>query len=307
MILCGVLLAVGLLVWRLACDTSRPPRAGAGGGPAEIPKKVWTYWDGPRDEVVDLCIDRCRRMNPGYDLTVLNRENVRSLVPELPAHLLSHPNLNDSAARTADLVRCFVIAHRGGVWMDASIVCLRPFDDWLDRQAQFVGFFIRSFTQQEANPVIESWFFASRPGCPFMEEWCREFTRLSEFKSVEEYIEHLKASGVFLQGITSTSYLAIHCAAQKVMQQTLPGIASELKLQPAEDGPFSYLDHPDVNWDSRKGVLHIAASRWDEADTDSTTTTPFFKLRGNERKALRELGEHDRQRFYDVLRYPEAS
>jgi hypothetical protein len=277
---------------------SGAPRAGAGEGPAEIPKKIWTYWDGPRDEVVDMCIDRCRRMNPGYELTVLNSENVRSLVPELPAHLLEHPNLNDSAARTADLVRCFVIAHQGGIWMDASIICTRPFDEWLDRQAQFVGFFIRSFTQQEANPVIENWFFASRPGCRFMEEWCREFTRLSEFKSVGEYIEHLRASGVSLQGISPSliSYLAMHCAAQKVMQQTLPGIASELKLQPAEDGPLSYLNHPDVNWDSKKGILHIA-SHWDEAHT----ATPFFKLRGNERRALRELSEHERLRFYDLI------
>lgn len=266
---------------------------------AEIPKRIWTYWDGPVDEFVHMCVERCRRMNPGYEITVLNSKTIRTLVPELPEHLLRHPNFKDSAARTADLVRSVVIAHQGGIWMDASIVCIRPFDEWLDRKAQFVGFYIQSFTQQPHNPVVENWFFASQPGCRFMQEWCREFARLSQFKSADEYVDHLKAAGVSMQGISPSlrSYLAMHCAAQKVMQQTLPGVASVLNLQPAEEGPFVYLAHPDVKWDSKTGIRRII-SHWREL---VAAGVPFLKLRGDERRAMDDLSEREHMQLRKIL------
>lgn len=299
--LCLWALLLVLVVVVLLCRRSSRPGGGLRAAALHvIPKRIWIYWNGPMHELVERCIERCKRLNPEYEVNILNRENVRDFLPELPIELLNHRNFTDFEARTSDLIRSFAIAHKGGIWMDASIFCLLPFDEWLDRKSQFVGFFLKGFTEEDSqnkypNPVIENWFFASHPGCPFMQEWCREFSRMSEFDSVQAYIDHLKKDGVSFQKISSPNYLAMHCAAQKVMQQTLPGVAESLTLKPAEEGPFKYLhDH----WDSKRGINQVV-SDWDQLRNDKV---PFLKFRGLERKAVDDMTEEDRRAFYEVLK-----
>jgi len=114
------------------------------------------------------------------------------------------------------------LARHGGIWMDASIICMKPFREWLDHTKEFVGYHIGGTTKP--YPVIENWFFACRPGCEFMQAWCKEFSRLGDFPSVQEYLQDLRASGVDLSNVHvhMQEYLAMHCAAQRVMQKLVP-------------------------------------------------------------------------------------
>jgi hypothetical protein len=271
-----------------------PPRAAG----KVIPRHIWTYWEGPESELVQACMERCRRLNPGYTLTVLGPGNVREHVPELPAELLAHPAFNDLPARKADLVRCFAIAYRGGIWVDASIICMRPFAAWLDHDAEFVGFALRRNTTLPRYPMLENWFFASRPGCRFMEEWCWEFARLAEFGSGGEYASYVLRAGVDMQRIPwyELPYLAMHCAAQRVMQQVVPPTA--LRISPAEDGPFAYRAAPGVQWSDSEQALAYVVEHWGELER----TAPFLKLCTAQRKALRRLDPARRERFMALLR-----
>jgi len=298
------LLAVVVYVVRFGSPRSEPidvsalrATRGTATPMASIPRKIWTYWEGPENKLIQKCMARCRRLNPGYTLTVLNPQNVRELIPELPAELLNHAAFNDSLARKADLIRCFAIAYHGGIWMDASIICLKPFDAWLDLTAEFAGFYLQGFTTLPEHPVVENWFFASRPGCRFMEEWCWEFARLAEFGSVDEYIQHLVDTGVSLQAIGAKTYLAMHCAAQRVMQQVVPGVGSNgLILHRAEDGPYRFLVAPEVEWDSKRGLLYVIDS-WEQL----VQQVPFHKLRSTERTAVKKLSPDKRQRFLERI------
>jgi hypothetical protein len=292
---------IALLIWherRIPLDVAMIRAAHKGFSPVgatRIPRQIWTYWEGRSDELVEQCWQRCRRMNPDYSLVVLNATNVRDHIPELPVDLLDHPAFNDFPARKADLVRCFAVAYRGGIWMDASIVCMRPFAEWVDHDAEFVGFFLKGFTVLPQYPVVENWFFASRPGCRFMEEWCWEFARLAEFLSASRYVTSLADAGVALQNISGREYLAMHCAAQRVMQQLVnPGT---LRLQAAEEGPYKFLVAPGVEWDSAR-ALSYCIDHWDELRRD----VPFLKLRGPERHALAKLDPERRRLFVKMIR-----
>ena len=107
-----------------------------------------------------------------------------------------------------------------------------------------------------------------------MKLWRDEFTEMSRYQTVEEYIESRRKI-IDFQGIDNPIYLSMHISAQKVLQwdeyQT-----DVLILRKAEDGPFRYL--VDANWNSEKAL--------DLACNNKSYQTPIMKIRGSERDIL---------------------
>jgi hypothetical protein len=108
-----------------------------------------------------------------------------------------------------------------------------------------------------------------------MRLWRDEFIKMTEYVTVEEYIKSRIKMGVDIQKINDPIYLAMHVAAQKVLQidkYPLTGIL----LRKAEDGPFKYL--VDTNWEAEK-ALELAC-------VDRSYQKPIMKMRGGERNEL---------------------
>jgi hypothetical protein len=66
-----------------------------------------------------------------------------------------------SRQHRADLLRLDLLAHHGGVWVDATSFCMRPLDDWLPANMDS-GFF--AFHQPGPDRIISNWFLAAVPG-----------------------------------------------------------------------------------------------------------------------------------------------
>ena len=244
---------------------------------SQIPKKIWTYWDNPDKipKTVLLCMESWRKHNPDYEITLLTKKNYGGYV-HIPLEIATHPNFHDNPTRLADLVRAYALAEHGGVWIDSSILLKEPIDQWLfPRYAEFSGFYIDGFTKPHLPPVIENWFFACNKGSPFMRLWRDEFSELANYITVEKYVESRKKMGVDFEKIGGPIYLAMHVAAQKVLQLDKYPLES-LYLQKAEDGPFRYL--VDAKWDSHKAV-RLACE-------DPSYQGPIMKIRGAERGVL---------------------
>lgn len=241
-----------------------------------VPKKIWTYWDDPDriPKTVKMCMKGWKKYNPNYEIILLTKKNYKGYTT-IPEDIANHPNYNDFPARFADLVRCYVMAEHGGVWIDSSIILKEPLDNWLfPKYGEFSGFYIEGFTKNKKFPVIENWFFACNKGSKFMKLWRDEFTELARYQTVEKYIESRRKI-IDFQGIDNPIYLSMHISAQKVLQwDEYP--TDVLILRKAEDGPFRYL--VDAKWNSEKAL--------DVACGDKRYQMPIMKIRGAERDIL---------------------
>lgn len=133
--------------------------------PREIPKIIWTHWaqgEAAAPAVVRRGLDSWRRLNPGWDIRVLDNAAADALV-----HLSDVPDFLP--------VRCFVNTARlrllrqfGGLWTDATTMCHRPLDEWLPLQAAS-GFFV--LNRPAEGRFFDNWFIASEPGGTLITAW----------------------------------------------------------------------------------------------------------------------------------------
>jgi hypothetical protein len=249
-----------------------------------VPKKIWTYWDNPDKipRVVKLCIDSWKKFNPDYEIIVLNKKNFQGFLT-IPSNIRTHPHFNDSPARFSDLLRLYALEEYGGIWIDASVLIKKSFDDWLfTRPAEFSGFYMERRTQDKNHPMVESWFLAANKNSTFIKLWKKEFLEMATFKDIQAYLDSRKKMGVNLDKIRDPNYLAIYVAALKVFQIDKYPIDS-LILRDSEEGPFKYLN--DAEWYSEK-ALKLACS-------NKKYQNPIMKMRSDERNILERELDYD--------------
>jgi len=263
-----------------------------------IPKKIWTFWDSETvPDVVEKCIDTWKKNNPKYEIIILNKSNLKDYL-DVDFSKIKH--IDNSPEKYSDMVRLHILAKYGGVWSDASVICLKSYDTWIPYMqersgAEFVGFYIDSFTLpefKESSPVIENWFFACTTGSIMVNEWLNEFLRISDYDTVEKYVEAVKSEGVNIQNISSPTYLSMHVACQKVLQkgENRPYKFAVLK---AEDTAFKYLTKND--WNSEKAVKNILDCKNESKEHDNCNflDSQIIKMRGVERNQMEKLNYSD--------------
>lgn len=130
-----------------------------------VPRRLWTMWDqgeAAAPPLVRVALDSWRELNPDWDVTVLDADTVGDWIemPQLPRWV----------TRTAksEVVRLRLLSRYGGAWADATAVCLRPLEDWVDRAAAS-GLF--AFARPQPARHLASWFLASQPNAPLFEAW----------------------------------------------------------------------------------------------------------------------------------------
>tara|TARA_Y100000389_G_C17445970_1_gene511620 strand:+ start:1259 stop:2146 length:888 start_codon:yes stop_codon:yes gene_type:complete len=257
---------------------------GFNGDPQSIPKIIWTFWDGEPSELVKKCIRTWKRHNPDFEVIVLDKENVKTYLPDLEIDKLKHV---DGIAHLSDIIRVHILALYGGIWSDASILCTKPYD-WIlqkqeDTNAEFVGFYIDDFTTEKYksySPIIENWFFACVPNSQMMKDWRDKLMYSQQFASNSDYIDDLRATTDF-QNIDGPNYLWMHCALQNCLQKNKGKYRFEVIK--AEDGPFKYL--VDSKWDKATAIDKLFECKKSPKNGD-LFDVPFIKFRGCERPFL---------------------
>jgi len=115
---------------------------------------AWAYWEGPCPDWIRSC--QASLKAHGGDVRLLDRRDFEQLRErnrdDLPLDRLQ-------PAHRADVIRAFLIAHRGGMWIDSDCIAMRPLRPLLD-MAERHGFV--------AHREREGWFsnglFAALPG-----------------------------------------------------------------------------------------------------------------------------------------------
>ena len=130
-------------------------------------KIIWILWLQGWHEappIVKSCLASWQSFNPGWVVRPISLDDVRVLI-DLPD--LSGKSI--TAASFSDLVRISLLYQFGGVWVDATVLCRLPLDDWIFPLLS-EGFF--AFSRPCEGRELSSWFLASdRPAHPLVSTW----------------------------------------------------------------------------------------------------------------------------------------
>lgn len=237
-----------------------------------IPKLLFTYWSDPSGDgkppppFVRACMRHMREINPTWTFRCLTDDDVCA-VPGLQSLSVQH---------RSDWARCCALSEYGGVWLDASVVCVRPIEAWVDMSSDSVQGFSASWDET----VLENWAFAAPPRSAFMAAWkdeLRKACRAGHAAYCQSIPRHVVPETLWPQ----LPYLTMH-AAFCVVRARCPGLVT---MQPsaAVDGPFHHLR---VNgWRADRAVADLASAR----RRGFYARALFFKLCSGQRRALRAL------------------
>lgn len=72
----------------------------------------------------------------------------------------------------SDIIRLRLMAAHGGVWADATMVCMRPLDDWIGDALKEGGSGFWMYHGRDRGRGPASWFMASNPQSYIAKKWC---------------------------------------------------------------------------------------------------------------------------------------
>jgi Capsular polysaccharide synthesis protein len=123
-----------------------------------VPRVIYSAWlqgVAQAPAIVQLCFTRWARLNPEYQLRVLDASDAAALLaghnlPAVPAQAFT------------DILRVKLLLEHGGIWADATVLPVAPLRDWLPGLMPDSGIF--AFSRPGPDRPIASWFMAAAPG-----------------------------------------------------------------------------------------------------------------------------------------------
>jgi hypothetical protein len=205
-------------------------------------------------------------MNPDWEIRFLAKEDLSEHF-DLDA-LTDGAVGRISPQHVADLVRINLLQRHGGVWADATCLCMVPLDDWIHEHARS-GFF--AFSRPRPDRLISNWFLAAEKDFPLVSRLCsvvnsycaaNDFTGLRESRFAgyaaefarryidgNPWLSALYASPLFARFVGATPYFWFHYSfaytlltsrsARQVWRDT-PEVSSDFS---AGDGPHAIQQH----------------------------------------------------------------
>ena len=179
----------------------------------EVPRVIWLLWLQGWDAAPLLVRDIMRSWqvhNPQWSIALLDASNVLVLLGGRLSHCLSkfkggHEQGQKcimSGAAVSDVIRLTLLTEYGGVWADATVLCMQPLDNWVHSAVQPAGFwmyrgrhdfthlgplgkqglpsslqqseFMKTGALPEPSGVPCSWFMVSLPHSSICTSWLRE-------------------------------------------------------------------------------------------------------------------------------------
>lgn len=135
---------------------------------ADISKNIYIYWSqGFRyaPDIVNKCVESWKSLNPDYMICLLDRNNIAEYI-DIPKVLSSDRIKNASFAAKSDLIRINLLAEHGGIWVDSTLMCMQPIDQWLELDRSFFA-----FSNPGPDRMISSWFLYSHRSSYIIDQW----------------------------------------------------------------------------------------------------------------------------------------
>lgn len=132
-------------------------------------KILWMYWEQGIENILEyhqgeynqMCIDGWKKLNPDWDVRVLDKNSALEYVPEMDQY--NHLTM----PMRSDLLRVKLLEKYGGVWADASTLPMKPLTGWIEDCDEGTGiFFYRYFPN-----LISRLYFPFEPFACYISSW----------------------------------------------------------------------------------------------------------------------------------------
>jgi hypothetical protein len=190
----------------------------------EIPKIIWSYWNGSISATADACFLSLKESNKDFRIIDLNEENLSDYLPDLPNFAKDFPIQSIS-----DFIRLSLLEKFGGIWIDRSVaVCANLnwiIDEAKRNKAEVVGFYNEhgsAYKKNHTRPIIETGCIAATRGSQFISNWLDNFKKFMLSDDWKNYYpsktNYWDISSNFLDPTpTATEYFSVYLAAQETM------------------------------------------------------------------------------------------
>ncbi|KAL6764049.1 capsular polysaccharide synthesis protein-domain-containing protein [Haematococcus lacustris] len=138
-------------------------------------KTVWLLWLSGWHTAPWLCQQVAlswRAYNPTWRVVLLDNTTLSTYLPDLVLPSRAGPQAK------SDVIRLALMARHGGVWADATMLCLEPLDDWLPNALEPAGLFM--YRAGDGCRHLTSWFMIFEPNHYIAKGW---FNAAMEFWS----------------------------------------------------------------------------------------------------------------------------
>lgn len=112
--------------------------------------------------------------NPKWKIHYIDLENLKDYVSDIDYIYNIHKDISPQAK--SDIIRLSLLKNHGGVWADATMLCMRPLDGWVHEAVKPAGFWMYhghgAGLSKEYGPAI--WFIISEKDSYIINKWKEE-------------------------------------------------------------------------------------------------------------------------------------
>ena len=189
-------------------------------------KTIWSFWhsgDANLSDLHRLCVASWRAQNPGWDIRIIDRDNVHEYVS--PSELPAGWKRIETPCHQADAARLAVLKCHGGVYLDISVMLLTNLDIFIwqglsEKQYSYFGFYnpdlgVAGVGKEDVVP----WFMATQKDNPLIARWHEVFCQLMDNRSnVHDISKHPLLHGVDLTHLKEwKDYLAMNAVMKRLI------------------------------------------------------------------------------------------
>lgn len=147
-------------------------------------KKIWMFWLQGWDNATELskiCLKSWKDLNPGWMVIPLSQANISDFLDldEITDDFYSKKPISC----TVDLINLNLLKKYGGVWVDSTVLCLKPLDSWL-QDCMKSDIFTYKFNPlppmdegTNKTRLLSTWFIAANKSNHIIDTWCDAYNR----------------------------------------------------------------------------------------------------------------------------------
>lgn len=121
---------------------------------------IWTYWHQGFENaplVVKHCIQKLKDLHPDFTIHLLDAQNVYDFAEKVSIDNKKWEKLR--LQHQSDILRTQLLIRYGGIWLDPTVFCLQPLNEWLPKYLENDLFL---FHRPGKDRIISNWFIAGK-------------------------------------------------------------------------------------------------------------------------------------------------